>query len=171
MGKFTVDKSPSEIQSSAAKAGEASLLDDLLHLSVALPRLLDAAASKQFGSLARARILAALAEGPMEMSVLANRLDVHTINVTRLADQLEAAGLVHREAVEGDRRRTRLVLDDAEVGTAAGHFLRKQLSTLLAGSQDVAHAIEVVAGAVRRQEAQQATSAAETPFGKGRSQS
>ena len=59
--------------------------------------------------------------GRLRMHELAQRVVVSRSNVTRLADRLEAAGLIAREACADDRRGAYCVL------TAAGRAMRRRM--------------------------------------------
>lgn len=78
-------------------------------------------------TLPRFDLLAQLERAPqgLKMSELSRRLMVTGGNITGLADQLEAEGLLEREPVAGDRRATLLKLTDAGrqrfAGMAADH--------------------------------------------------
>jgi DNA-binding MarR family transcriptional regulator len=52
-------------------------------------------------------------EGRLRMSELAERVVVSRSNLSRLADRLEAGGLIRREACAGDRRGYYCVITDA----------------------------------------------------------
>ncbi len=55
-------------------------------------------------SRAQARVVRLLADGPLRMAAIAERLSVVPRTVTDLVDDIEAAGLVERRPDPGDRR-------------------------------------------------------------------
>ena len=83
--------------------------------------------SEQVGlSFGKIRALRRIARRPMPMSELASLLSVDPPNLTALVDDLEAAGLVERQAHATDRR-VKLV-----VATADGAALAHQADEILA---------------------------------------
>ena len=75
-------------------------------------------------------VLFALEEVPrrrLRMAVLSRAVVLSRSNLTRLVDRLEAAGLLRREAVPGDRRGAYAVL------TAEGAKLRRRMWPVYAG--------------------------------------
>lgn len=78
-------------------------------------------------------VLFQLAEAPgkrLRMSELADAILLTRSGLTRSVDRIEAAGLVTRQAIPGDRRSTDIVLTDA-------------------GRKKLAAAVPVVSGAIR----------------------
>lgn len=76
-------------------------------------------------------VLFALEEAPkrrLRMAELSRAVVLSRSNLTRLVDRLEAAGLLRREAVPGDRRGAYAVL------TAEGAKLRRKMWPVYAGS-------------------------------------
>ena len=65
--------------------------------------------------VAQLRLTTLLGEGPRTVSEVAKELGVSVSGVTQLADRLEAAGLIARQAEEGDRRVRRLALTERGV--------------------------------------------------------
>ena len=63
------------------------------------------------------RVLVLAAEGPVNLSAVADDLGIHPSNATRLCDRLVSAGLVVRSRADDDRRQVLLVL------TASGRRL------------------------------------------------
>ena len=72
-------------------------------------------------SRAQARVVRLLADGPLRMATIAERLSVVPRTVTDLVDGVEAAGLVARHADPDDRRSTLVTL------TADGRLLIDRL--------------------------------------------
>ncbi len=70
---------------------------------------------------AQGRVVRLLADGPLRMAAIAERLSVVPRTVTDLVDGVEAAGLVERQADPVDRRSTLVAL------TPAGHRLLDRL--------------------------------------------
>lgn len=106
-------------------------------------------------------VLVALSDAPgrrLRMHELAEAMVLNRSNATRLADRLEAAGLLRREPTPGDRRGTFAVLTDAglaelrrawpvyakAIDARFGQFVSRkeaaQLSELLGRSLDAARA-------------------------------
>lgn len=56
------------------------------------------------------RVLVMASESPRNLSAVAQDLDVHPSNATRLCDRLVKAGLLHRERAVDDRRQVLLTL-------------------------------------------------------------
>lgn len=56
------------------------------------------------------RVLVLAAEAPRNLTAIAEDLDVHPSNATRLCDRLVKAGLMHRERATEDRRHVVLTL-------------------------------------------------------------
>lgn len=90
------------------------------------------------------RVLVMAAESPRNLSAIAEDLDVHPSNATRLCDRLVKAGLLHRERAVDDRRqvlmtltpRGRRLVDAAmrhrreHVARAMAHMTEEQRSAL-----------------------------------------
>jgi DNA-binding MarR family transcriptional regulator len=74
-------------------------------------------------SRAQARVVRLLADGPLRMAAIAERLAVVPRTVTDLVDGVEAAGLVERRPDPGDRRSSFVAL------TADGRRLLDRLET------------------------------------------
>jgi DNA-binding MarR family transcriptional regulator len=72
-------------------------------------------------SRVQARVVRLLADGPLRMATIAERLTVVPRTVTDLVDAVEAAGLVARHPDPGDRRSTFVAL------TADGRLLLERL--------------------------------------------
>ena len=72
-------------------------------------------------SRAQSRVVRLLADGPLRMATIADRLAVVPRTVTDLVDGVEAAGLVARHPDPEDRRSTRVAL------TAGGQLLLERL--------------------------------------------
>lgn len=72
-------------------------------------------------SRAQSRVVRLLADGPLRMTIIAERLSVVPRTVTDLVDGVEAAGLVERQPDPDDRRSTFVAL------TAGGRLLLDRL--------------------------------------------
>src|SRR3954468_17821269 len=64
-------------------------------------------------------------EGPLSPGRLAELSGLKSGTVTGVVDRLEAAGYVHRERDEGDRRKVRVVLDDHKLNAAGSPYEEK----------------------------------------------
>jgi DNA-binding MarR family transcriptional regulator len=103
-----------------------------------LARVLERACSDL--TLAQYRLLAMIADGAERASELAGQLALTKPTVSATIDTLAERGLVEREAVDGDRRATRLTVTDA--GRAAlgraETSMRERLDDVLARVDDPA---------------------------------
>jgi DNA-binding MarR family transcriptional regulator len=64
-------------------------------------------------------------EGPLSPGRLAELSGLKSGTVTGVVDRLEAAGYVHRERDESDRRKVRVVLDDNKLNAAESPYQEK----------------------------------------------
>lgn len=102
----------------AARATEA-LLAVSRTMTAVVARTLTAVAEEI--TVPQLRVLVLLdSRGPMNLSSLAQHLDVNPSNASRTCDQLVASGTVERAAAEGDRRRVQLRLTDRGTAFVAG---------------------------------------------------
>jgi DNA-binding MarR family transcriptional regulator len=101
----------------AAPPGRVAWLSDLIRLEIALWNRIDARLKREHHlPLASFEALYAVGrsrEGGPRVGELARALRVTVGGTSKLVDRVEAAGLLRREAVAGDRRASRLVLTDA----------------------------------------------------------
>jgi DNA-binding MarR family transcriptional regulator len=104
-------------------------------------RLLERACAGQPGAgltLAQYRLLAMIAGGAERASHLAGQLALTKPTVSATIDTLVERGLVEREAVDGDRRATRLTVTDAGRSEllVAESAMRERLDDVLARVDD-----------------------------------
>jgi DNA-binding MarR family transcriptional regulator len=64
-------------------------------------------------------------EGPLSPGRLAELSGLKSGTVTGVVDRLEAAGYVHRERDESDRRKVRVVLDEGKLNAAESPYQEK----------------------------------------------
>jgi DNA-binding MarR family transcriptional regulator len=82
-------------------------------------------------------------EGPLSPGRLAELSGLKSGTVTGVVDRLEAAGYVHRERDESDRRKVRVVLDEGKLNAAESPYqekaddLQRVLDTFGAAELDV----------------------------------
>ena len=84
------------------------LADELVECVTRIRRVLDSRLQVHGVSVARTRVLGALADGPARQAVLAETLELAPRTITEAVDALERDGLVQRGA-DPDDRRARLV--------------------------------------------------------------
>jgi MarR family transcriptional regulator, organic hydroperoxide resistance regulator len=91
-------------------------LNDLVHLEIVLWEQVDAALKEAHGlPLAHFQALDAVAQSPDGLRVgdLARRMRITVGGASKVADRIDASGLVRRAADPGDRRASRIVLTPA----------------------------------------------------------
>lgn len=80
------------------------LADELVECVTRIRRVLDSRLQVHGVSVARTRVLGALADGPARQAVLAETLELAPRTITEAVDALERDGLVRRAADPDDRR-------------------------------------------------------------------
>ena len=113
---------PSDGSMAVTAMGRAAELHDLLGHTMRRLRLGTRAALAPFGlSGSQARVVRLLADGPLRMAAIADRLGVVPRTATDMVDSVDMAGLVVRHADPADRRSVLVEL------TASGRLLVEQL--------------------------------------------
>jgi DNA-binding MarR family transcriptional regulator len=140
------------------ETARASAIDALISVAPPITRWIERLLAAHDPPLTLAQYLAlrAIAEGGAGGAELARRTGVSGPAASQLIAALDAAGLVERAPVAGDRRRQALALSAAGARTlrSAERLLRRQLSALISDvppheTDGLAHGLEAVDGALR----------------------
>lgn len=102
-----------------AAPAELSSADGLIRLSRLIQEVFAEVSGRHELTPVQARLLGVLSFGSRGMAELARMFGVERGALTGLVDRAERRGLVHREAVPGDRRAVHVVLTEAGRATGA----------------------------------------------------
>ncbi|GHG93453.1 MarR family winged helix-turn-helix transcriptional regulator [Pseudodonghicola xiamenensis] len=113
---------------------DTQVLDALLRVMRELRRHYDLSAREVGLTMSRARVVSTLAkmEGATQ-SELAVELEIEAPTLKRQVDALCAAGLIERQAMDGDARKRALFLTPAARQIRITHFMQSMRADLMAG--------------------------------------